>query len=200
MHRRTILEYFHYQLHIEDKPVRGVVPQSYLNWYRSAAHGPLHKLNVMQNDKKTKPSSGSKGANKTDLHKDEEVRFTTDQIHEIELDADNLGAEIEEALKRFPEGSVFICERVRREPCMTLHALRALQREFSASDIRDRMIYMLWDMLSCGRGLDDGDLTISKEDWNLWHMLYQVIDTLYDAPIPISDLRATELVPIVCLQ
>ena len=180
--------------------MREVVPHSTLTGICSQRMGVLQNLKVMRTDKKTKPSSGSKGANKTDLHKDEEVRFTTDQIHEIELDADNLGAEIEEALKRFPEGSVFICERVRREPCMTLHALRALQREFSASDIRDRMIYMLWDMLSCGRGLDDGDLTISKEDWNLWHMLYQVIDTLYDAPIPISDLRATELVPIVCLQ
>ena len=149
---------------------------------------------------KEQPSSGSKGANKTDLPKDEEVRFTTDQIENIEYLAETMSGHAEKFLMKFPEGSVIVCERRQRPLASTIACLRDIHREYRREEVQDLLLEILSTLLHESWTIETRELSIDEDTWTFWRMLYRTMEHLYTEPIPVSDIRTTELVPIVCLQ
>jgi hypothetical protein len=148
----------------------------------------------MHTDKKgVKPSSGAKGA-QTDLN--EEIIFSKKQMGDIEMLIETTIDHPD--LMKFPQGSVFVCERRKRRPSMSLHMMRMFVGEHPRESALDFLMDLFNAYLLEGRDHKTNFCTIAYQDWEHWRELYMLIDTIYEDSA--NGIPDTELVSIACLQ
>jgi len=149
----------------------------------------------MQTDKNNQSSSDSKGA-ETDFRS--EVTFSHTQRREIEQQAEAFGDH--EELMKFPLGSVFVCERVYREPSTTLHMIRQMTDEYSRVEMEEFMLEMLLFGVCNDRDDEDKTYTVHERTVNHWVEMFKTLSAIYDDSQVIEDLTETELRSVACLH